>query len=255
MVDNWIRLLSTREFLVSVPEAIVTTTGIGYFSNNATGDRLDCSVTTPDDCDGRISIASSKLHRIVEWQDGDGVYQTESASANITVETIWGEFSTSVAVIPHTNELLIDIPLPKVSITSVEPAEDKGDANFSLGVQIHLENTGVADASVRIECFVDGEYADIAPSTPTISVAAGDVAMVPVNWRNGVGEEVLLECNLIIPTQFQSSDLVGNNATTSSTPVAWEAVDDQGSNLFYPILIAIIIAIGGGVVVMRNRSM
>ena len=113
----------------------------------------------------------------------------------------------------------------------------------------------MADASVRIECFVDGEYADIAPSTPTISVAAGDVAMVPVNWRNGVGEEVLLECNLIIPTQFQSSDLVGNNATTSSTPVAWEAVDDQGSNLFYPILIAIIIAIGGGVVVMRNRSM
>ena len=255
IVDNWIRLLSTREFLVSVPEAIVSTTGIGYFSNNATGDRLDCSATAPEECDGRISIANTKLHRIVEWQDGNGVYQKESASANIAVETIWGEFSTNVAVIPHTNELLIDIPLPKVSITSVEPAEDKGEANFSLGVQIHLANTGVVDASVRIECFVDGEYADIAPSTPTISVAAGDVAMVPVNWRNSVGEDVLLECNLIIPPQFQSSDLVGSNATTSSTPVTWEAVDDQGSNLFYPILIAIIIAIGGGVVVMRNRSM
>jgi len=254
VVDNWIRLLSSREFLVDVPEAIVTTTGIGYFAKNATGDRLDCGVTTPEDCDGHISIANSKLERIVEWQNGGGVYGTEQASANISVETIWGEFSTTVALIPHANEVQINIPLPHVTITSVEPAEDKGEANFSLGVQIHVANSGATDAAVRIECFVDGEYADIAPSTPTISVAAGGAAMVPVNWRNSVGEDVVLDCKLIIPSQFHSGDFVGTNASTSSTPVTWEAVDDDGSNLFYPILIAVIIAIGGGVVIMRNRS-
>ena len=54
--------------------------------------------------------------------------------------------------------------------------------------------------------------------------------------------------------KFQGGDFVGTNASTSSTPVTWEAVDDEGSNLFYPILIAVIIAIGGGVVIMRNRS-
>jgi len=253
-VDNWIRLLSSREFLVDVPEAIVTTTGIGYFAKNATGDRLDCSTTTPDDCDGRISIANSELERIVEWQDGNGVYGTEQASANISVETIWGKFSTTVALIPHYNEVHINIPLPHVTITSVEPAEDEGEANFSLGVQIHVANSGAADAAVRIECFVDGEYADIAPSTPTISVAAGGAAMVPVNWRNSVGEDVVLDCKLIIPSQFLSGDFVGTNVSTSSTPVTWESVDDEGSNLFYPILIVVIIAIGGGVVVMRNRS-
>jgi len=253
-VDNWIRLLSSREFLVDVPEAIVTTTGIGYFAKNATGDRLDCSVTTPGDCDGRISIANSELERIVEWQDGNGVYGTEQASANISVETIWGEFSTTVTLIPHANEVQINIPLPHVTITSVEPAADQGDANFSLGVQIHVANSGATDAAVRIECFVEGEYADIAPSTPTISVAAGGAAMVPVNWRNSAGDDVVLDCKLIIPTQFQSGDFVGTNVSTSSTPVTWEAVDDEGSNLFYPILIAVIIAIGGGVVIMRNRS-
>ena len=253
-VDNWIRLLSSREFLVSVPEAIVTTTGIGYFAKNATGDRLDCSAIAFEDCDGRISIANSELERIVEWQNGNGVYGTEQASANISVQTIWGEFSTDVALIPHVNELLIVIPLPQVAITSIEPAADKGDANFSLGVQIHLENTGAADASVRLECFVDGEYADIAPSTPTINVAAGGVAMVPVNWRNSVGDDVILDCKLIIPVQFWSGDFVGTNVSTSSTPVTWEAVDDEGSNLFYPILIGVIIAIGGGVVITRNRS-
>jgi hypothetical protein len=78
--------------------------------------------------------------------------------------------------------------------------------------------------------------------------------MVPVNWRNSAGDDVVLDCKLIIPTQFKSGDFVGTNASTSSTPVTWEAVDDDGSNLFYPILIAVIIAIGGGVVIMRNRS-
>jgi hypothetical protein len=254
IVDNWIRLLSSREFLVDVPEAIVTTTGIGYFAKNSTGDRLDCSAITPDDCDGHISIANSKLERIVEWQDGNGIYGTEQASANISIETIWGKFSTTVALIPHANEVQINIPLPHVTITSVEPADDQGDANFSLGVQIHVANSGATDATVRIECFVDGEYADIAPSTPTISVAAGGAAMVPVNWRNSAGDDVVLDCKLIIPTQFKSGDFVGTNVSTSSTPVTWEAVDDEGSNLFYPILIAVIIAIGGGVVIMRNRS-
>ena len=254
IVDNWIRLLSSREFLVDVPEAIVTTTGIGYFAKNSTGDRLDCSAITPADCDGRISIANSKLERIVEWQDGNGVYGTEQASANISIETIWGKFSTTVALIPHANEVLINIPLPHVKITSVEPADNRGDANFSLGVQIHVANSGATDATVRIECFVDGEYADISPSTPTISVAASGAAMVPVNWRNSAGDDVVLDCKLIIPTQFKSGDFVGTNASTSSTPVTWEAVDDDGSNLFYPILIAVIIAIGGGVVIMRNRS-
>jgi hypothetical protein len=254
IVDNWIRLLSNREFLVDVPEAIVTTTGIGYFAGNSTGDRLDCSALSPDDCDGRISIANSKVERIVEWQDGNGLYGTEQASATVSVDTIWGKFSATVSMVPHTNEVLINIPLPNVAITSVEPADDKGDANFTLGVQIHVANSGATDASVRIECFVDGEYANIAPSTPTINVAAGGTAMVPVNWRNSAGDDVVLDCKLIIPTQFKSGDFVGTNASTSSTPVTWEAVDDEGSNLFYPILITVIIAIGGGTVIMRNRS-
>ena len=41
-VDHWVRILSSREVLVSNPNIIVDSQGVGYYSKTNAGDRVDC---------------------------------------------------------------------------------------------------------------------------------------------------------------------------------------------------------------------
>ena len=82
------------------------------------------------------------------------IYGIEQATIYAYMDTIWGNFSQIISPVPHENQVTINIPLPLVEITAIEPAEKESVIDTSLGVQIKLVNTGTADANVKIQCFV-----------------------------------------------------------------------------------------------------
>ena len=170
------------------------------------------------------------------------------------MDTIWGNFSQIISPVPHENQVTINIPLPLVEITAIEPAEKESVIDTSLGVQIKLVNTGTADANVKIQCFVGEEDAYILPSTPAVLIPAGEEAMVPVNWRMSVEGESVLSCSLIIPTEYEGTTTLGTTDLVSASQVEWEPREEGTPNLFFPILIALIIGIAGAAIVARNRS-
>ena len=257
-VDHWVRMLSSREVIVSNPNLIIDSQGIGYYSKANTGDRVDCKGSPVPVCDGIVDLAGvgfeGRTNQMVEWVNGEGVYGIEQATIYAYMDTIWGNFSQTISPVPHENQITIEIPLPLVAITAVEPAEKDSVVDTSLGVQIKLENTGTADASARIQCFVGDEDAYILPSTPTVVVPAGGEAMVPVNWRVAVEGESVLSCSLIIPPEYEGTTTLGSTDLVSASQVEWEPREEGTPNLFFPILIALIIGIAGAAVVAKNRS-
>ncbi len=257
-VDHWVRILSSREVLVSNSNIIIDSQGIGYYGKANAGDRVDCKGSPVPVCDGIVDLAGlgfeGRTNRMVEWVNGDGVYGIEQATIYAYMDTIWGNFSQIISPVPHENQITVDIPLPLVEITAIEPAEKESVIDTSLGVQIKLVNTGIADANVRIQCFVGDEDAYILPSTPTVMVPAGEEAMVPVNWRMAVEGESVLSCSLIIPTEYEGTTTLGTTDLVSASQVEWEPREEGTPNLFFPILIALIIGIAVAAIVARNRS-
>ena len=67
--------------------------------------------------------------------------------------------------------------------------------------------------------------------------------MVPVNWRMSVEGESVLSCSLIIPTEYEGTTTLGTTDLVSASQVEWEPREEGTPNLFFPILIALIIGI------------
>ena len=72
MVDNWIRLVSERIVKTNIAGAEIKANGLGYLSSN--NQKVLISNDNGDYTGASFSDNTGDWVRIVEWQDGDGVY-------------------------------------------------------------------------------------------------------------------------------------------------------------------------------------
>lgn len=241
-IDNWVNILTKREVIVPNSGVVVSPISLGYNSNSP-GQLVDCADgETAITCGDNIVVMTTNEHnRMVRWQDGAGELHEEDASATFTLETIWGTWTKTVDPLPMTPSFTVEMDLPHVTLDSIVESADEGTVNKRLGMMVTLSNDGAADANVMFECFTDGEDANIG-MTQSIAVEAGETVEVPINWDTYTEGEKTLDCNLIIPSEFDD-DTVGSTTSVSSGIVNWEEEEDSGSNLIIPITMGVIFGV------------
>lgn len=219
--DAWIRLLSERVIQTNIPGGSLDITGLGWSAsqwNDLTDDQ------------GRIVLvageATNEHKRIVEWMDGQGNLGSESANITLSITSNWGIFSTTVSA-PRTAFGTINLDLPFVSITSLEPEDITATVNSSLGFMMTVENTGNADVTANVRCYMNGNDADTAPSTIAVSVEAGGSTDVPVTWYAYEAGDLELTCRPFLPNALSAlSDDVADMDGMTMAPVNWQYADE-----------------------------
>lgn len=219
--DAWIRLLSERVIQTNIPGGSLDITGIGWSAsqwNDLTDDQ------------GRIVLvageATNEHKRIVEWMDGQGNLGSEAANITLSITSNWGVFSTTVPA-PRTAFGTINLDLPFVSITALEPEDITATVNSSLGFMMTVENTGDAAVTANVRCYVNGNDADTAPSTITVSVDAGGSTEVPVTWYAYEAGDLELTCRPFLPNALSAlSDDVADMDGLTMAPINWQYADE-----------------------------
>lgn len=219
--DAWVRLLSERVIQTNIPGGSLDITGIGWSAsqwNDLTDDQ------------GRIVLvageATNEHKRIVEWMDGQGNLGSEAANITLSITSNWGVFSTTVPA-PRTAFGTINLDLPFVSITALEPEDITATVNSSLGFMMTVENTGDAAVTANVRCYVNGNDADTAPSTITVSVNAGGSTDVPVTWYAYEAGDLELTCRPFLPNALSAlSDDVADVDGMTMAPINWQYADE-----------------------------
>lgn len=219
--DAWIRLLSERVIQTNIPGGSLDITGIGWSAsqwNDLTDDQ------------GRIVLvageATNEHKRIVEWMDGQGNLGSEAANITLSITSNWGVFSTTVPA-PRTAFGTINLDLPFVSITALEPEDITATVNSSLGFMMTVENTGDAAVTANVRCYMNGNDADTAPSTITVSVDAGGSTEVPVTWYAYEAGDLELTCRPFLPNALSAlSDDVADMDGLTMAPINWQYADE-----------------------------
>ena len=219
--DAWVRLLSERVIQTNIPGGSLDITGIGWSAsqwNDLTDDQ------------GRIVLvageATNEHKRIVEWMDGQGNLGSEAANITLSITSNWGVFSTTVSA-PRTAFGTINLDLPFVSVTALEPEDITATVNSSLGFMMTVENTGDAAVTANIRCYMNGNDADTAPSTITVSVDAGGSTEVPVTWYAYEAGDLELTCRPFLPNALSAlSDDVADMDGLTMAPVNWQYADE-----------------------------
>jgi hypothetical protein len=234
--DSWIRLLSERIIQTNGQSVNVQETGIGY------GDDSRYDITNES---GIVDIGGSEFRRIVEWMDGEGQQHIETGVLTFTITSGWGVYSTSIAA-PHTPYAEINIALPYISIDRIDLEKDVANVNESIGFMLTVSNSGAAQATVNIRCYVNGEDVDTAPSTVTVTLLPGESKKTPVSWYGYDDGQKVLVCKALIPNilGYLSEDIT-NTEGASSQEVSWIYKEEAAEA---PLLIygTILVAILGG---------
>ena len=234
--DSWIRLLSERIIQTNSNSVNVYETGIGY------GDDSRYDITNEN---GIVDIGGSEFRRIVEWMDGDGIQHIETGVLTFTITSGWGVFNTTIAA-PHTPYAEINIPLPYISIDDIDLEKDVANVNESIGFMLTVSNTGAAEATANIRCYVNGEDVDTAPSTITVTLLPGENKKTPVSWYAYDDGQKILVCKALIPNILEDlSEDITNTEGASSQEVSWIYKEEAADA---PLLIygTIVVAILGG---------
>ncbi len=230
--DGWIRLLSQRQIQTNAPNITVHQTGIGYGSTT-----LD-DIT---DSNGLIDIGGSEWKRIVEWVDGNGIYHSEGGELTLTLSTGWGDFSTTVSA-PHTPTATINVPLPYIEVVSIDAEDTTAEVNKKIGAMVTVRNTGDANATVNIWCYVGDNLTETTALTTTLAPA--EEKDLPVSWWANTDGAQILNCRALIPTILQSiAEDVTNVEGGNSQEVGWyigEETEDQPF-IVYGILVVVIL--------------
>ena len=230
--DSWIRLLSERVIQTNGQSISVHQTGIGYGSYS----RDDVT-----NVDGIVDIGGSEFSRIVEWMDSEGVQHTESGVLTFSITSGWGVFSTTIEA-PRTAYAEINISLPYISIDEIDLEKNVAYVNESIGFMLTVSNTGTAEATVNIRCYVNGEEVDT--STVTVSLAPGNSSTTPVSWAAYDNGQKVLVCKALIPIILgHLSENITNTEGASSQEVSWiykEEAADAPLLIYGTILVAII---------------
>ena len=232
--DSWIRLLSERIIQTNSNSVNVYETGIGY------GDDSRYDITNES---GIVDIGGSEFRRIVEWMDGDGLQHIETGVLTFTITSGWGVFNITIAA-PHTPYAEINIPLPYISIDDIDLEKNIANVNESIGFMLTVSNTGAAEATANIRCYVDGEDVDTAPSTITVTLLPGESKKTPVSWYAYDDGQKILVCKALIPNILEDlSEDITNTEGASSPEVSWvykETAADAPLLIYGTILVAIL---------------
>jgi len=232
--DSWIRLLSERIIQTNGQSVNVQETGIGYGNDS----RYD--ITNEN---GIVDIGGSEFRRIVEWMDGEGIQHTETGVLTFTINSGWGVYSTTIAA-PHTVYAEVNIELPYISIDDIDLEKNIANVNESIGFMLTVSNSGAAEATVNIRCYVNGEDVDTAPSTITVTLLPGESKKTPVSWYAYDNGQKVLVCKALIPNilGYLSEDIT-NTEGASSQEVSWvykETAADAPLLIYGTILVAIL---------------
>ena len=232
--DSWIRLLSERIIQTNSNSVNVYETGIGY------GDDSRYDITNES---GIVDIGGSEFRRIVEWMDGDGLQHIETGVLTFTITSGWGVFNITIAA-PHTPYAEINIPLPYISIDTIDLEKNIANVNESIGFMLTVSNSGAAQATVNIRCYVNGEDVDTAPSTVTVTLLPGESKKTPVSWYAYDDGQKILVCKALIPNILEDlSEDITNTEGASSPEVSWvykETAADAPLLIYGTILVAIL---------------
>ena len=232
--DSWIRLLSERIIQTNSNSVNVYETGIGY------GDDSRYDITNES---GIVDIGGSEFRRIVEWMDGDGMQHIETGVLTFTITSGWGVFNITIAA-PHTPYAEINIPLPYISIDTIDLEKNIANVNESIGFMLTVSNSGAAEATVNIRCYVNGEDVDTAPSTITVTLLPGESKKTPVSWYAYDDGQKILVCKALIPNILGDlSEDITNTEGAISQEVSWvykETAADAPLLIYGTILVAIL---------------
>jgi hypothetical protein len=178
--------------------------------------------------------------------DGDGLQHIETGVLTFTITSGWGVFNTTIAA-PHTPYAEINIPLPYISIDDIDLEKDVANVNESIGFMLTVSNTGAAEATANIRCYVNGEDVDTAPSTVTVTLLPGESKKTPVSWYAYDDGQKILVCKALIPNVLEDlSEDITNTEGASSQEVSWiykEEAADAPLLIYGTIVVAMLVGL------------
>ena len=233
--DGWIRLLSQRTLSTNIPNGSLDITGLGW-GGSSWNDLTDANgdIVLVDEGD------TNEHKRIVEWMDGSGVVHQEDATITLSISSSWGVFSTTIDA-PTTTHGTIELALPFVEVTAVEPETTTAVANKSVSGMVTVANTGTAAASsVNVWCYAGDEVADTTQIVASLGV--GETKQVPFTWYAYAAGEETLNCKPLLPDALSGiADGVVEPSGSFSETVQWEYAEEIEEA---PLLIYIALVIG-----------
>ena len=233
--DAWVRLLPQRSLSTNIPNGSLDIYDIGYKAN-------DWNDLTDEN--GNIvfveSGATNEWKRMIEWMDGDGVVQQEDATITLSISSSWGTYSKTIDA-PTTSEGSIELDLPYVAVTSVNPEANTAIANKSISGMVTVSNTGDADvAGVNIWCYNGEEVVET--TQMVVSLTAGESKDVPFTWYMYEAGDASLTCKPLLPSALNGiADLVVDASGAESAVVAWEYQEEIEE---FPFIIWIVAIVG-----------
>ena len=233
--DAWVRLLSSRTIYTNIPNGSIDIMNLGY----GAADWND--LTDEQGVLVLVEEGENEHRRMIEWMDSKGIVHQEDASITLSISSNWGNFATTILA-PTTPVGYLNLSLPYVVVDSVEPSEVTGSVNKSIGLMLTVSNTGQADATANFRCYVNGEDADTAPSTITVSLVAGNTTKVPISWWANTDGAQQLTCKPFLPTLLEPiADLVVDVGGATSDEVSWTYAEESEDA---PIIIYAVVVIG-----------
>lgn len=249
--DGWIRLLSQRVIQTNIPNGSLDITDLGY----AKADWNDLT-----DSNGQIILVSSdpttEHKRIIEWMDGNGVVKQESSTITLSIgsSSPWGSYATTVNA-PTSAYGTIELPLPYVTVTSIEPEANTATVNRSIGAMITVTNTGDVSTSANFRCYFDGEDADTQPSTLTATIEPGESKDIPLVWYMYDAGMQSLDCKALLPATFaEIGDLITDLNGTASDEINWVYAEEVEETPYLIYIVAVLAFMGIALVVSRQNS-
>ncbi|RJU93212.1 MAG: hypothetical protein DWC03_05395 [Candidatus Poseidoniales archaeon] len=233
--DAWVRLLPQRSLSTNIPNGSLDIYDIGYKAN-------DWNDLTDEN--GNIvfveSGATNEWKRMIEWMDGDGVVQQEDATITLSISSSWGTYSKTIDA-PTTAEGSIELDLPYVAVTSVNPEANTAVANKSISGMVTVSNTGNADvAGVNIWCYNGDEIVET--TQMVVSLTAGESKDVPFTWYMYEAGDASLTCKPLLPSALNGiADLVVDATGAESAVVSWEYQEEIEE---FPFIIWIVAIVG-----------
>ena len=241
-VDLWERQISAQVLHFPGSGATFSLNGVGP------NDRTYMGITTAEGI-YNVPADEGSTTRVVEIGQSNGSVWTESATIDsISWFTAWGTYTSEVIAIPHSADVVVDFPLPSVSITQVEIEDAAPTLGRRASVTVTLENTGSVAANVPIECYDGADRADISPTFPSATVGANSDADIDLKWgHTGTGNSTLT-CSPMLPAQLTRDGALGGESSDSSV-VVWGVQLETGMD---PIVIALIVALVVGVLLVAG---
>ncbi len=233
--DAWVRLLSSRTIYTNIPNGSIDIMNLGY----GAADWND--LTDEQGVLVLVEEGENEHRRMIEWMDSKGMVHQEDASITLSISSNWGNFATTISA-PTTPVGYLNLSLPYVVVDSVEPSEVTGSVNTSIGLMLTVSNTGQADATANFRCYVNGEDADTAPSTITVSLVSGNTTKVPISWWANTDGAQQLTCKPFLPTLLEPiADLVVDMDGATSDEVSWTYAEESEDA---PLIIYAVVVIG-----------